>query len=120
MPPSIKSYIIKNTNFLDYDIWLLDQFFGFIPLEISEIFPLSQYVSYTNLPRDTLKSKIQEYFSIFKDLNFKEINIVGNLSLINELLKFNDIFSKSKINVLNVNITNEHEKKIEDLLGFLT
>ena len=116
---SLKSYIGKEPIFLDYDIWLLDQFFGFIPLEVSEIYPLSQYVGYSNLSRDIIKSKISDYFSIIKDKKFKEIIILGNVNYFNELLKSNSFFPDCKLKAINVNISDDHEKKIDELLEFL-
>jgi 7-cyano-7-deazaguanine tRNA-ribosyltransferase len=94
----VKNYIKQNEKLVsNYEIWFLTDFFGLIPLEISDVFPLSQGVFSQSLSKQDLTNIIEDAFSFIDKQSFRKIILLGELqSLMSLSTSFKSLESKIK------------------------
>ncbi|MHA1211859.1 MAG: tRNA guanosine(15) transglycosylase TgtA [Candidatus Heimdallarchaeota archaeon] len=122
-------YSIVRTNFMKnkllsqkYEFWFLVDYFGIIPLEITQVYPLSQSLFTTTLTKSQLEDIVLEIFEFVKQLNFKEITFLGELDEFLTILKkqSNYISLKDKIKSYGFQVIPDNLDKIEFILNSLT
>lgn len=91
----IKSIVKDNEKLIkNYEIWILTEYYGIIPLEISEVFPLSQSVFSHNLTNEQVTKTILDTLTFITKQSFSDVFLLGDL---NEFLQILPTI-KSKIN----------------------
>ncbi|MFW9921900.1 MAG: tRNA guanosine(15) transglycosylase TgtA [Candidatus Thorarchaeota archaeon] len=116
----LKAYLNKSEVMSsEFELWLLDEYFGLIPLEISEAFPLVQYIVSERISNKNMKLKLLESIRLIEKLKFDEINLIGNLNAINELVVLQRILTNTKIKGFNIHIDEKEITNIIDILDYL-
>jgi 7-cyano-7-deazaguanine tRNA-ribosyltransferase len=91
----IKSIIMDNDELIkNYEIWILTGFYGIIPLEIGEVFPLSQSVFSHSLTNEQLTKTILKTLDFIENQSFSDVYLIGDLNRFLQILPK----IKSKIN----------------------
>jgi 7-cyano-7-deazaguanine tRNA-ribosyltransferase len=84
---NLKSYVKQNKKLAkDYEIWIATAYYGVIPLEISEVYPLSQSVFSDSLTKEQTRKIIQEIVSFISKQKFREIILLGGLNTLLPIL----------------------------------
>ena len=103
---SVKSFLKRNATIAaNYDIWVLDPVFGLYPLEISELFPLAQYVAIDNLSRENIHSIIHSSLTKLVGFDIDSLFFIGNLTDINEVEKEHLILGKANLTIKSFGFT---------------
>ncbi len=105
----------------DFTIWILDPYFGIIPLELSEVYPLSQYVSATNLSRELMSNQAKLIVNEILNHKFTEIIMLGDLSEIQKIIKVTPNFSRdtTTIKSYNFQISDDNLSRVKEILRLL-
>jgi len=113
--------IMKSNDKLNrnYEFWILNDYFGIIPLEISDVYPLSQSVSVTTLPENQLMNIIHSTLDFITKLKFKEIIFLGELAEFLTILQNQSFFTfdKEKIKAYNFSVSQKNFDKIKFILN---
>jgi len=113
--------IIKNNEVLNrnYEFWILNDYFGIIPLEISDVYPLSQSVSVTTLSKDQLSKNLIHHLEFITKLKFREIIFLGEINEFLPILQTHSYFTynKERIKAYNIPISQSNFEKIEFILN---
>jgi 7-cyano-7-deazaguanine tRNA-ribosyltransferase len=118
----LKAYFGDNEkSYKDFDVLILDPYFGIIPLEITSSYPLIQYVgSYTLSSKFKKKQLLNSLKKIMKYSSLEEIFIIGSIKLFNskEIIQ---LFQKQqlKIHSVGTKITDENYKQLPKLIKSL-
>ena len=99
-----------------FDVWILDPFFKIFPLEISEVYPLTQYINIKNYSKKIILQNIKESLSYINSCNFIDILLLGDLDLVNELIIKEQIFSQGKIKAINFPI---EQKNFDRIISYI-
>ncbi|MEA2071744.1 MAG: hypothetical protein U9O98_10705, partial [Asgard group archaeon] len=103
----INSLVAKEKVFLtEYEIWILDDYFGIIPLELIEVFPLIQYLGSNDLSKLSREKNLQIIMKHIKQNSFDKIIGIGNLRLFNKYYQKKPIFQKRNLIIETYNCTN--------------
>ncbi|MBD3192176.1 MAG: tRNA guanosine(15) transglycosylase TgtA [Candidatus Heimdallarchaeota archaeon] len=109
----LKNLMKTKTNSKNFEFWILNPYFEIIPLEISDVFPLSQYVSVNDLSNETINQRLLKIIKLIQNKSFSKILLIGDLNWINNL-KCNSNFLRTeakKISAYNISI-NKHNLEI--------
>jgi len=102
---NLKSYFDKiSLQEHEFDIWILDPVFRIFPLEISEVYPLAQYINTKFSSMKMIRQNIEKSLSYVNSCYFTEILILGELDFINEIMINKRIFNQGKIKAINISI----------------
>ncbi len=115
----IKNYIGEKPNFIkNFDIWFVVPYFGLVPIEISEIYPLTQSVLVKSLSKEKLQSLIMESIDFVKKRSFQEIFLLGEIKEFLRLEKELNLLSllNTKIKTFGFRIS---EEDVDNLSGIL-
>ena len=109
--------IIKQKKELmnEFEIWCLTEFFGLIPLEVSEIFPLSQGVFSHTFTIEQLTGIIENTFSFINNQSFSRIILLGELQKLMALLNKLDI-NKTNIKSYHFLVSDKTISNISNIL----
>ncbi|MHA1127033.1 MAG: tRNA guanosine(15) transglycosylase TgtA [Candidatus Heimdallarchaeota archaeon] len=103
---SVKGYLKRHAAIAkDYNFWVLDPIFGLYPLEISEVFPLAQYVAIDNLSRENIHSIVRSSLTKLVDFQLDNLFLIGNLIDINEVEKEDIILGKTNLDIKSFGFT---------------
>ncbi|MBN1329911.1 MAG: tRNA guanosine(15) transglycosylase TgtA [Candidatus Heimdallarchaeota archaeon] len=113
--------IMKNNDKLNqkYEFWILNDYFGIIPLEVSEVFPLSQSVSVTTLSKNQVIKIINNTLDLIVKLKFKEIIFLGELNEFSSILQNHLFFTfnKERIKAYSFSVSKDNFEKIRFILN---
>jgi 7-cyano-7-deazaguanine tRNA-ribosyltransferase len=105
----IKDHILNNFRSIkeDTEIWFLDPYFGIIPLEIADIFPLSQYIGTYDFSSQEVVHILEKVMIFIQKYNWSEIIFIGNIKKLNQMQKQTDILTRlqTKIKSFGLNIS---------------
>lgn len=97
-----------NTSF-KFEFWILNPYFQLIPLEISDVFPLSQYLSANNLSKEIISQRFSEIIDLLIKKSFSEIILLGDLNWINNLKDKTNFLRNEAKKITSFNfLINEH------------
>jgi len=103
---SVKGFLKKHASIAKgFEIWVLDPVFGLYPLEISEVFPLAQYVAIDNLSRENIHSIIRSSLNKLNNFQLDNLFLIGNLTDINEIEKEHLILCKTNLSIKSFSFT---------------
>lgn len=118
----IRSQVKKDSKLTrDYEIWLIDPYFDIVPLEIANVYPLTQFVSIKNISSIIIHEKINLLIDFLTKCKFKEIVLIGDIKKLIMLEKSYLYFAnlKVKLSTFGLKISENRLKDIEKVLEFL-
>ena len=103
---SVKSFLKRHVTVAkEFDIWVLDPVFGLYPLEISEVFPLAQYVAIDTLSRVNIHSIVRSSLTKLIEFQLDSLFLIGSLTDINEVEKEHLILGKTALDIKSFSFT---------------
>lgn len=112
----LKQFITNNEKLSkEFDFLLLDSYFGIIPLEISEAYPLVQYVS-ADINSSEYISQLKKSLQTIENIGYNEVFFIGYLELINDIMINNRLFSQKKIYSFDVQIIDQKLNTLKEIL----
>ena len=97
---SIKAFLKLNTTKAStFNFLILDPVFGLYPLEISESFPLTQYIAVDSLSRENIHKIVHSSLIQLSEFRINTLYLLGNLSALNEVEQKHNILSQMNLNL---------------------
>ncbi|NHJ41086.1 MAG: tRNA guanosine(15) transglycosylase TgtA [Asgard group archaeon] len=112
----LKNITKQNKDLINnYEIWCLTEIFGLIPLEISEVYPLSQIVFSHSITIEQLTSILDNAFSFINDQSFTKIILIGELQFLMSISNKLDL-TKTNIKSYNFSISDKTISNVSNIL----
>ena len=110
--------IIKDNSKLSktFQIWLLDSYFNIIPLEISEVFPLIQYIGTGTISQELVKENVLDSLNFIESKKFNRIILLGELGSINSIINQQKTFQRMKIESIGFSLKDSNIGILEDII----
>ncbi|MBK5114476.1 MAG: tRNA guanosine(15) transglycosylase TgtA [Candidatus Heimdallarchaeota archaeon] len=111
----IKNFISEQPDILkNFEIWFVAPYFGLVPIEVSDIYPLTQSVLVKSISKEKLQEIIFDSIDLVKTRSFQEIILLGEIKEFIRLEKESNLLSKLKTKIKTFGFTIS-EDNISDL-----
>ena len=111
----IRNCIIQRPDLIKkFEIWIVAPYFGLLPIEVSEVYPLTQSVLVKDISKEKMQAIIYDSINLVKKRAFQEIFLLGEIKEFIRLEKEINLISnlKTKIKTFGFSI---NEDNIEEL-----
>lgn len=118
----VKEFFKVNKSLIEeFDFWIINDYYGIIPLELIEVYPLAQSVFMEKITNINRKFIIEDIFRRIKKWSYQEIILAGNLNSFYDYFIEENYYleSRRKIKSYNFIISNEHFQDLEFFLNSL-
>ncbi len=118
----VKEFFKVNKSLIEeFDFWIINDYYGIIPLELIEVYPLTQSVFMEKITNINRKFIIEDIFRRIKKWSYQEIILAGNLNSFYDYFIEENYYleSRRKIKSYNFIISNEHFQDLEFFLNSL-
>jgi hypothetical protein len=118
----IRNYITKNPDLIKkFEIWIVAPYFGLLPIEVSEVYPLTQSVLVKDISKEKMQAIISDSINLVKKWSFQEIFLLGEINEFIRLEKERNLLSdlKTKIKTFGFRINEDNFEELSAIFDII-